>query len=398
VYEAGFQGHVLTYLRLLLPAIAELADEVVVALHQNAPASEEFREQLASLNCNVIIEPSIHADIRDSAAVADSLLQTIHRSQAQRVYVPRADGVAQILGMRRMLGGKTLPRDVAVEGLMFRGSFAYHQNGLLSRIKASLSYKTVKSGTWARLHYIDPLAYEAIQKTHTAFSSRCHLLPDPVESSPARDKMEARKFLGIPEQGRYIGFAGGADHRKGVDLLLSAFRTADLRQDDRLLIAGRMSEDIRSLVSTEYQALLHSDRLVVLDRYLNDKELLGGISAMDVVCTPYPRHIGSASFVIRAAAAERPVLAANFGWMGHIVQTFSLGRTCNVENQREFSSQIKLMLDEAREYQPHDAARRFVQFHSVRNFQALWTQGLRAQLNLPPAQTMTWDWVTAGGT
>src|SRR5439155_26474622 len=98
------------------------------------------------------------------------------------------------------------------------------------------------------------------------------------------------------------------------------------------------------LVAGQFATLQQRERLIILDRYVSDEELLAGVSAADVVCTPYPHHIGSASFVIRAAAANRPVLGANYGWISAMVRTFELGEPCNVEDRVAFANTITASL------------------------------------------------------
>ena len=142
--------------------------------------------------------------------------------------------------------------------------------------------------------------------------------PDPVESKPRIDQGVARRRLGVPESGRYLGSVGLMDERKGIDRLITAFANAPLEPDDRLLLVGQSSLAVRDLLEGPMADLVRDGRIVAIDRYVDNEEFSAAISALDVVCTPYPQHIGSASVVIRAAAAgarscHRPL--DGLGWL-----------------------------------------------------------------------------------
>jgi glycosyltransferase involved in cell wall biosynthesis len=186
------------------------------------------------------------------------------------------------------------------------------------------------------------------------------------------------------------------DTRKGIDLLIAAFATGALGCDCRLLLAGLLSPDVQSLLIGPMAELVHQERIIVINRYLDDSELHAAMSALDVVCTPYPRHIGSASIVIRAAAAGRPVVASDFGWLGMVVPRFNLGWLCDDSDPRSLGSTIGFALQRSSEFRSTEAARRFVSFHSVENFQTAWTVRLRERLGLPvmPIEP-SWDAVLA---
>jgi glycosyltransferase involved in cell wall biosynthesis len=220
-------------------------------------------------------------------------------------------------------------------------------------------------------------------------------MPDPIERLMPVSREDARRSLGIPEQGRYIGCAGLLDARKGIDLLLRAFAAGRdrLGPDDRVLLAGIVRPEIRAVIEQELPPELKG-RIVTLDRFLTTAELNTAIAAMDVVCTPYPKHLHSVSIVIRAAAAERMVLATGIGWMDRTIRQFSLGRTCDVRDIPTFGDAIATSLNESDSFVLTKAARRFVEFHAADNFASHWVAHLRERLDLPSERALIeWDWV-----
>ena len=88
---------------------------------------------------------------------------------------------------------------------------------------------------------------------------------------------------------------------------------------------------IAALLAGEAQPLVRSGHIRVIDRFLDTADFAAAIGAMDVVATPYPRHIGSASIVLRRRSRRPAGVGGTFGWIGYwVVPRFGLGRTVDV--------------------------------------------------------------------
>ena len=190
------------------------------------------------------------------------------------------------------------------------------------------------------LHQLDPIPFTALKNRGGALGDRSRLIPEPVEAIQKIEMVEARCRLGIPVDGRYVACMGSLDVRKGTHLLIQAFARAKLQSNDRLLLIGNLHQDVRSLITHTIAALLRDGRLILIDRYVSDETLGMGLNAADVVCTPYPKHVGSSGIVVRAAAVGKPILASDYGWVGAIVPAFQLGTTCPVGDLDRFATQI----------------------------------------------------------
>ncbi len=92
-----------------------------------------------------------------------------------------------------------------------------------------------------------------------------------------------------------------------------------------MLLAGRATDEVRGLLNERFRSLFESGRVFTLDRFLSQEELWAACIAADIVCTPYPSHIYSASIVIRAAKARVPSLANDIGWMSETIRRFLTG-------------------------------------------------------------------------
>jgi glycosyltransferase involved in cell wall biosynthesis len=419
VFEPVWAGHRLHFVSMLLPGLVETGADVTVALGREAPGTAEYRAHLAPLleesaegvvagrvRADAWIPPARHGKLSYARDALGALRQSIARARPDFLYVPTADGLSQLLGVAGMLGRRTLPRGLHSEALLLRGSFAYPAAGWRQRVQARLSWAAAaQAAPWSVLYHLDPIVYDRERRDRSteAESGHLRLMPDPVEGrkpSPARDasRAEILRRLGVPPDGRYVGTAGLLDRRKGVDLLIRAYadarRRGQLADTDRLLLVGRPDPAIAAMLSGETEPMVRSGHVQVIDRFLDTADFVDAISAMDLVVTPYPRHIGSASIVIRAAALGRPVLGSDFGWIGYVVPRFGLGRTVNVNDPAAFAAELAQSLDDSPAYRPPEAARRFAQFHTPENFRATWTEVLRERLGLPPAPgRVTWDLV-----
>jgi glycosyltransferase involved in cell wall biosynthesis len=252
----------------------------------------------------------------------------------------------------------------------------------------------VHKANWDILHFLDPIPYELICRKYPEQSHRFRLMPDPVESVQQVPPDVARQKLGIPESGRYAGYLGLMFEPTSVNRLLTAFRRAKLAGEDRLLLAGPMTDGVRACVNQNHGDLLQSGRVIKIERHLSLDEVMLGVMACDLVCVPAKFRMGSSSFLIRAATAGRPVLADNFGWTGWAIKQFDLGWQVDVSDIPAFSRAFEVAMENAEGRSLSAAAERFVRFHSAENFKAHWTASLREHLGLAQDPNFVpWQWV-----
>ncbi|MDB5328031.1 MAG: hypothetical protein JWM57_3600 [Phycisphaerales bacterium] len=397
IFEPDYGGHRLNYVQHMALAFKGLPVEVVVALGSNAPGTSEYAAHVTDLGDQVLwdtsMEPLPSRTLDYAVQSAARLRGAIARHRPDRLYVPYTDGVGQVLGLRRSMGLPTVPRNVVTEGLSLRGTFCYPQSNKKQALKARLLWEAAKRARWDVFHLLDPVVYEYVARHDPRLMRRIRLMPDPVENTPVIDRIAARRELGIPEDGRYIGVVGLIDLRKGCDLLIRAFAAAPLNPTDRLLLAGRQDVEIRDLLAEEpYAGLVKSGRIQCINRMIPTEQMSTAIGASDMMATFYPRHIGSASIAICAAAGHRPVLAGNYGWLGLIVPRFQLGWTTDVLDAAGLPKVLAQTLDKAGGYVSSALTQRYVSYNSLDNFKAHWTAALRDTLGVPQSPDLqTWQ-------
>lgn len=395
IFEFGVTGHRMTYVRQLLLGLTELAD-VTLVVSKDAPSSDEFRVQVGDHFPSVTVDASIEtptlSGLKAMRAQAASVEAAAKKHAPDLFYMPTADGVTQALGLPPAIH---LP--MRAEAAMHRGSWAYPRPTFKQTIAARASLALTSRSPWDRLLMVDPLGYEWIRDHRPTLAKRCDVLPDPVDPVEDIDRHAARERLAIPAEGRLLGLMGMIDRRKGAHHLVPAFAKASLQPDDRLLLAGRVADQLRPVIET-HQHLIDEGRLIVLDRYITDEEFALALAASDVVVTSHDGHVGLSNVALRAAAAGRMVLGSDWGWQRRIVEPFDLGRVVNVTDHDAFARAIAESLEAAPTYKPTARTHRLMEFHSRANFTAQWLAPLRERLSLPPDPSLrTWEWLNGGG-
>jgi glycosyltransferase involved in cell wall biosynthesis len=277
-----------------------------------------------------------------------------------------AEGLSRItsLGRRRC----TTPGEVCLH-------FGYGRigGGLKCRLRDAVKVATIALSRWDVVHVVNALFYEYLQELPEFIRRRVRLLPDPIAPNPRLPKDESRRRLGLPTDGRYLGIVGSLDPRKAIVELLAAFRAAASDREDRLLLAGKMHPVFRQVIADKYSDLVRNGQIHVLDRYLSQDEIFTALTALDVVCTPYPGFGNLSATLLNAVSAGRPVLTHNFGWSKAMVERFRLGWSCSVLDRHEFERSIQVALEYGDDYRESESARSLLEFHSPTNFASAWT-------------------------
>ena len=372
VFELDPFGHHLSYVRLIIEAATEAGYSPVLITSEQVLASEEYQLQLAHRAptvevCRHVLNP--RASPWDVAQLKlKALSSALSRCAVSRVHIPYFDGLAQAMALNLLQGRRLTHSLPETDGLVMRGAFAYQHESIRKAFAAWASISAICAAPLKRLQVIDPLFFGAIASFPRVIQNKFMLLPDPISDLTPVDYRVARDQFGISPNARVIGCVGILDERKGVDALVRAFAAADLPSTDLLLLAGTTSNAVRRELETLPSS--QRKRVIVSDCYLPIAEIDAALSASDLICLPYPRHIGSASIAIRAAAHGKPVLGSNYGWLAHMIPTMSLGWTFEPGSDLNLSRAISTVLPKALTYRLSERAKRFVEYSSAENFKS----------------------------
>lgn len=129
---------------------------------------------------------------------------------------------------------------------------------------------------------------------------------------------EARRLLGLPDDGEIMLFFGFIRKYKGLHVLLRALpQIVRNRPSARLVVAGEFYDDEAS-----YRAIIKTtgmeDRVHVFSEYIPEADVRTYFSAADVIVQPYVSATQS-GVVPTAFHFERPVVVADVGGLAEIV-------------------------------------------------------------------------------
>ncbi len=179
------------------------------------------------------------------------------------------------------------------------------------------------------LFCLDPFAADYINTTYN--STKALPLPDPVQIYPSNlaRVAELTTQLQVPGDRQVFLLFGVLTERKGVNQVLEAIAQLPPTQAQKLclLLVGPAQPEDRANLEARIAELQQTSpaqiRLAVT--FVRDEDIQNYFELADVILAPYQRHVGMSAILVRAAAAQKPVLSSDFGLMGQMVQRHQLG-------------------------------------------------------------------------
>ncbi|QDU33611.1 Glycosyl transferases group 1 [Poriferisphaera corsica] len=379
IVDTIVDGHHLNYVRLIIEALRGEHVDVVFATAEDVRERAEYETYLADLSDSFELVDEFASDRKVlpysklwRRMSGDWIMTLVDQYKPDELIVSYGNGITQYLGMQRLIRRLDWSeRKMRSHAVILSPRYAYDLKGIKERLRNWLSIKLTKASPWDTIFSIDPLVVKYLEKHEPMLARRVVGTADPVPMDERMERAEARERLGIGEErGALLGIAGLIDARKGVPRLIDAFeKTCADNHGTKLLLAGKHRENVIKHLSEKNEAL--RERVICLNRYLSDEEFRAFFNAVDVVCVPYPDHVGSASLVLRAAQAGKLVLGTDRHWIGWAIEEYGLGIRCDVMDPEQFSRGIEKVLsydvvvDEA-------GARRLSELNSEQAFRETW--------------------------
>lgn len=190
-------------------------------------------------------------------------------------------------------------------------------------------------------------------------SRHWRLVPDPVPLPRPRliSAFPAAVAATPSARTRFLLF-GSLGKRKGLGTLLDALHV--MHQNDREKVHIVLAGEIREATNEEREQLARligtAKRLPGLlldhiDGYLSEEDLIRQLNACHLVLAPYANHIGVSGVILWAAAAGKPVISQDTGWVGHVVKSENLGLVCDTNSSKALAETL------SRASHPETAAR-----------------------------------------
>lgn len=148
-----------------------------------------------------------------------------------------------------------------------------------------------------------------------------------------------------PNVSNYVLFFGGISSHKGIEYLCEAMdKVCNKHSDVKLVVAGKG----KIYFDLNQYAIYSNGHLVLLNRYLDDTELVGLIrSSLFVVC-PYVDATQS-GVIMSAFALNKPVIATNVGALPSMVKNGQYGTIVPPRDVTSLATAINTLIEDPQE-------------------------------------------------
>lgn len=140
----------------------------------------------------------------------------------------------------------------------------------------------------------------------------------------ALPKADARKYLGLPTDGKLILFFGFIRAYKGLDILLDAMADPRIREAGiRLLVAGEFYQDAAPY-HQQIDKLALKESVILRTDFITDSEVRYYCSAPDLIVQPY-RNATQSGVTPLAYHFSKPMVVTNVGGLPAMVPDGKVG-------------------------------------------------------------------------
>lgn len=332
IFDPVYTGHHLRFVSWVFECFHSAGYKVFFASSKATFESEEYKILLKRYEANFqTIKFQCHTAPGGIGRLDKpwELLKLLMKTDADMVWIPYLDDVFYVFGIIGIVLKKIGWRFPAMHGILMYCGFAHskRQGGRLRKIKELICRSIIKFGPFSRVFLIDDVAFQYLNlRMNTNRILNC---PDPAEKFEFESAVSFRGKLKIPCDAKVIGAFGLLDKNKGIDRLVCSFLNRKKSDREYLLLMGRLEHELE-ISLTKMIRDGGNQRIIIVNRFVDEQELLEGMATIDVVAVLYPYHLTSASFLVRAAAAGKPILASNVGWIGSVMKKYKLGYMCDV--------------------------------------------------------------------
>ena len=259
-----------------------------------------------------------------------------------------------------------------ISGILFRPTLVnYPANSWKERLnywRKNITLKYfVKNKNLDSLFNLDPFATDYILKNWN--TEKVKFLPDPVQLYPTtKTKSEVKTSLGIDESKTVFLIFGFLDSRKGIADVMKAIGkiSGETSQKGCLLIVGPWEENERKLFNIQLPKIQQTTnfQIVVKDGFVKDEDIQQYFKVADYAFALYNKHFGMSAIMVRAAAAQKPLISSNFGLIGKIVVENELGIT--IDN--DLKEKLEMLLNNEISIGNKEKMRAFAELNQADNY------------------------------
>lgn len=273
-----------------------------------------------------------------------------------------------------------------ISGILFRPTLVnYPANSWKERLnywRKNITLKFfVKNKNLDSLFNLDPFATDYILKNWN--TEKVKFLPDPVQVYPTtRTKTEVKTSLGISESKMVFLIFGYLDSRKGIADVMEAIGkiSRETSQKGCLLIVGPWEENERKLFNIQLPKIKQTTgfQIVVKDGFVKDEDIQQYFKVADYAFALYNNHFGMSAIMVRAAAAQKPLISSNFGLIGKIVVENELGIT--IDN--DLKEKLVILLNNEVLIGNKDKMKAFAELNQAENYAKVILEHFKSVIKL----------------
>ena len=356
VEPASSGHHMALYVRYAIRALVSEGWEISILTSKNAASSAAFEIAKKEFSC----EPKIYLmpDLvnKGSANPFSKLLSQLldwwalrtafrRANKAWRpdiVYVPTIDWVAKA----SELVGSPFGR-VPFVALYLSPKHHFRLAGLggsgrQERLYKQLFGRFLRIKSLKQLLVVDELFYDVAGSLHATESKKVKFIPDFAEVRGEWDRKRARQAYGLAPSDKVVLVYGGLTERKGICQLLSAVTDESVDRNVAVLLAGKPSCRIASLLeSPEYEGLIARKRIIARLEFHDSSEEQKAFVASDAVWLGYvDGFLGSSGVLYQSIHCGKPVIAMRGGVIGRTVTKNQIGFCVNPDSTAEVAAAL----------------------------------------------------------
>ena len=264
------------------------------------------------------------------------------------------------------------PLPCPISGILFRPTLVnYPFNSIKERLntwrKNLMLRLCVKNVQLYSLFSLDSFATEYIEQNwHT---KKVKFLPDPIQIYPTtKSAFELKQSFDIDENRKVFLIFGFLDSRKGITEIIEAIAKIpnEIAQKGTLLIVGPWEKDEHNEFDNKVSKIrgMSDFQIIVKEGFVHDEDIQQYFEVTDFVFALYSKHIGMSANMVRAAAANKPLITYNFGLMGKLVVENQLGII--IEN--DLVEKIEVLLTQNNDIGDKEKMNEFASINNAKNY------------------------------
>ena len=355
IIEPNLLGHHEVHLKAIVAAAARRGWTVKVYTSRQSFTDARFRliQEATEGSLDVLCTPP-HPTLAATGAAslfwnqfrswwwfAKSYRGTIRPDAPDFIYVINLDSFDKAAGVLGSPFGRA-----PYGGMLMSVRFHHRRAGVLSRgshcdpVYRGLFASLLRMPSLRVVTTIDPFLIPACAGSGFSDSRKLSFLPDIGDlAATSLTKSEARRELGLDENGFVLLVYGGIKRGKGVEQLLTALDGEKWPPGLQVLLIGNPADDTRELLASERVSSLRQARKVITRLGYSDEGLTAAaFRSASAAWLGYVGHDGMSGVLCQAVEAGVPVIACRNGLIGYYAKSHGIGELVNVHDPTEVAA------------------------------------------------------------